>query len=54
MESFINPKEDDGEKHLVIKFKILGTGLFECNSLQRQFKDKMGSKYNGSSIVVVN
>ena len=54
MESFINPKEDDGEQHLVIKLKILGTGLFKCNSLQRQFKDKMGNKYNGSSVVVVN
>ena len=54
MESFINPKEADGEQHLVIKLKISGMGLFECTSLQRQFKDKMGSKYNSNSIVMVN
>ena len=54
MESFINPKEADGEQHLVIKLKISGMGLFEGTSLQRQFKDKMGSKYNSNSIVMVN
>ena len=28
--------------------------VFECTSIQRHFKDKMGSRRNSSSIIVVN
>ena len=28
--------------------------VFECTSIQRQFRDKMGSKCNSNSIVIVN
>ena len=29
-------------------------GVFECTSIQRQFKDKMGSRCNSNSIIIVN
>ena len=28
--------------------------VFECTSIQRQFRDKLGSKCNSNSIVIVN
>ena len=32
----------------------MGIGVFECTSIQRQFKDRLGSRCNSNSIIIVN
>ena len=49
-----NGLKADREQHLVINLKTLGMRVFECTSMQRQFKDKMQSKCNSNSITAVN
>ena len=42
------------ESNTLLLSKKLGIRVFECTSIQRQFKEKIGSECNSNSIIVGN